>query len=310
MTLQEEFEALFEDDETTKDYNYGYKDEIEAYIKSIVKPDLDIIYNTEVKETPVLCYIPSKKLAIRYYESDKFDELTVGKDYFLNLAKWLGHDDIRLLNIYDYEWFNPHKREIIQSMLLHDLTPSKKIYARKTKVREMYTEEAMRFVNDNHLQGGTGSAIKIGLYFEGEPVAMMSFGQSRFKKEPDCYEIIRACYKQGCTVEGGVSKILKYFIKEYKPYKIISYSDIGKFASKSYSNSGMKLVEVTDPGYVWTKDGEELQRYQCMKHKLIAKGWGVESQTENEIMRNQGFYKVYNAGNRKFQWLSTEAANG
>ena len=302
MDIMDEFEALFEDTKTK--YNIGYEDEIRHYIESIVSEDTAVQYNTNIYGVDVLAYIESKHIAIKYYESEKYDDLIVGKNYFLKLAIQLDKQGIRLFNIYDYEWFNEHKKDVIKSILLHDLTPSKKIYARKTEVREMYTDEAMRFMNENHLQGGIGAAVKIGLYYNNVPLAMMSFGQSRFNKEDHCYEIIRACYQHGYTVEGGVSKILKYFIKEYKPVKIISYSDIGKFASNSYKKSGMELIEVTDPGYVWTKDGEELQRYQCMKHRLIAKGWGIASQTENEIMRNHGYNKVYNAGNRKFQWIS------
>ena len=303
MTLEDEFAALFEDCGDSKSFNYDYESEIIQYIKDINTNNIEIIFNTKIDNIEVLCYIPSKNLAVKYYESDKYDEAIVGKKYFYNISALLGSKNIQLFNIYDYEWFNEHKRLIIKSMLQYMMNPSHIIYARQTKVCEMGTYESKPFINSNHLQGDTSSKVKIGLYYESKPVAVMSFGESRFNNDY-AYEIIRSCYKQGYSIVGGVSKILKYFIKNYQPYKIISYSDIGKFSSRSYVKAGMQLVGITDPGYVWTKDGEELQRYQCMKHKLIAKGWGIKQQTENEIMRSHGYKKVYNAGNRKFQWVS------
>lgn len=37
-----------------------------------------------------------------------------------------------------------------------------------------------------------------------------------------------------------------------------------------------------------------------MKHKLIKKGWGTESQTEEQIMLEHNYLKIYNCGNKRF----------
>ena len=45
-----------------------------------------------------------------------------------------------------------------------------------------------------------------------------------------------------------------------------------------------------------------LTRYQTQKHKLIEHGLGKEDQTEDEIMGELGFYKIYDSGNLRLAW--------
>jgi hypothetical protein len=137
----------------------------------------------------------------------------------------------------------------------------------------------------------------------------MTLGDPRFDTNFE-WEIIRECWLPDTLVIGGASKMFEYFKRNYNPLSVISYCDATKFTGSVYFNLGFKLDAVnpmTDPNYVWIKKSipngfETLSRYQTQKKKLIARGLGVETQTETEIMENLGFVRVYNSGNLRFVW--------
>lgn len=64
------------------------------------------------------------------------------------------------------------------------------------------------------------------------------------------------------------------------------------------------MDHISAPGYVWvdTSTNTILSRYQTQKSKLIKSGIGTEEQTEDEIMSNIGYLKVYDCGNKVFVW--------
>ena len=100
--------------------------------------------------------------------------------------------------------------------------------------------------------------------------------------------------------------MFSYFVNKYKPTSIITYCDISKFAGEAYLKLGFKTDKdsLTSPNYVWISSDRNnvIHRYQTQKHKLIAQGLGTENQTEDEIMINLGYIKVYDCGNLKFEW--------
>ena len=64
----------------------------------------------------------------------------------------------------------------------------------------------------------------------------------------------------------------------------------------------MTYCGITTPGYWYTKDGiHRIHRYSMVKHKLVHKGYDI-SKTELEIIKDLGFYRIWDAGHRKFIW--------
>ena len=91
------------------------------------------------------------------------------------------------------------------------------------------------------------------------------------------------------------------------PQSIITYSDISKFTGNVYTRLKFKPIQpnpITEPNYIWVdkKTGSVLTRYKTQKHKLLEFGIGNIEQTENEIMLEQGYYKIYNSGNIKLEY--------
>lgn len=110
---------------------------------------------------------------------------------------------ISLMHIWEYDWNDLVKQEIIKSQIRHKLGMSTRVYGRKTVVATPSKEEATQFEKNNHLQGHATSSYQYGLYYEGQLVALATFAKPRFSKEAD-FELIRYVTKRGTTVVGGM----------------------------------------------------------------------------------------------------------
>ena len=68
----------------------------------------------------------------------------------------------------------------------------------------------------------------------------MGFGNVRYHKKSDEYELYRYCVKSGYTILGGAQKLLKHFETEYAPKRLVSYS-MTILQEKSMSNWDLSL---------------------------------------------------------------------
>lgn len=239
-----------------------------------------------------------------YYHSNKFKETTYHQDKVMQ-AKSKG---IRLIHIYEHEWNNEESRGRIKKYLEHLLNSNDTIiYARNTVVEEINTQEAKEFLEKNHLQGYSKAKIKIALKHNDKIVSVMTFDSSRYDSKYQ-YEMVRYCTLSGYSVTGGARKLFKYFINKYNAESIVSYCNMDKFSGGVYTKLGFSLTGITKPGYFWSnhKATHVLSRYQTRKEMLIELGLGDETQTEDEIMDMQGYIKIYNSGNLKFEWYKEE----
>ena len=119
---------------------------------------------------------------------------------------------------------------------------SQRIYARKCTIKEINSKTYIDFCYNNHIQGPARASVKLGLEYNGELLAIMSFGNSRFKKDET--ELIRYCSKLNTQVIGGFSKLIKHFNKSF-----ITYCDLRYSNGSGYLKNGFILVEQTKPNY-------------------------------------------------------------
>lgn len=285
------------------------ENEVSDFVESLgVKVDRhrkDLLNGLEID-----IYIPDKKIGIEFNGTYWHSEEVKGKTYHLNKTLRAYKKGIHLIHIFEYEWVDEQKRRKILDMLRRMINPSSNtiVYARKTELREVGSSESTEFLEENHLQGSIKSSINYGLYYNNKLVALMTFGKPRFNKEYQ-WELHRLAYKNGVIVVGGADRLFKHFIKENNPSSIISYCDISKFDGHVYPRLGFKvtLSDITEPNYMWVDSHTNiaLPRYKTMKHKLLAAGLGTPDMTENDIMENLGFIKVYDCGNLRFTWTPT-----
>ena len=159
-----------------------------------------------------------------------------------------------------------YKQDIIKAKLkaLFDVD-QKRIYARKCLIKEISVFDKNEFLNKYHIQGEDKSKIKLGLFYNDELVAVMTFGKSRLNKHYE-WELIR--YATKYKVIGGAGKLLKYFERNYKPNSIITYADRRFSQGNMYFKLGFNLDHISQPNYIWIKDDKILTRYQTQKHML------------------------------------------
>ena len=225
----------------------------------------------------------------------------VQKDKKYHYIKWKNCKDAGydLLTIWEDDWND--KKELIKSMIKNKVEQSdSKIFARNTTINNVDYGVAQKFLVDNHIQGNCQSAIRLGLYVGGELVSLMTFGKRKISNKLQ-YELLRFCSKQNTNVVGGASKLFKYFIDQYDVNDVISYANLDISNGKLYEILNFKLIGHTQPNYWWVLGKQKFHRSSFMKHKLVALGFD-KNKTEDEIMRERGYNKLYGLGNLKFHW--------
>ena len=201
-------------------------------------------------------YIPSKKLAIEVNGNFWHSELC-GKDkeYHIKKTKLCDAAGVKLIHVFEDEIAN--KWEIVKSRIMSMLGLSSRIYARKCSICELSFEEKREFMNKNHIQGDSNSSINIGLKYNGEIVAAMTFSKERVIYNGNAsegnYELIRFANKIGCNVVGGFSKLLKNFLStnnvaNLKTFCDVRWSGIGH-SSTVYEKCGFVYSGLTKPNY-------------------------------------------------------------
>jgi hypothetical protein len=255
------------------------------------------------KEIDIL--IPSHNVAIEcnglYWHSEEY----IDKNYHLNKTELCEKQGIQLIHIFEDEWL--FKKEIVKSRLLNILgLTTRKIYARKTEIIEVTNEEARDFLNINHIQGYSNSKIKLGLYYNNELVSLMTFGGLRKvmgqKQIEGSFELIRFCNQLNTTVIGGADKLLKHFIKIYKPKEVISYADRRWSMGGLYEKLGFNFVKNTTQNYFYLINKNREYRFKYRKDVLISQGFD-SSISEHKIMLSRGIYRVYDCGNKKYSLI-------
>ena len=207
---------------------------------------------------------------------------------------------INLLHISDFEWYN--NLEAWENIILSKLKKQERIFARNCKIQEITAADARDFCDKHHFQKYAQASMHLGLFYNDELVAYMSFGTPRFNRSYQ-YELIRFCSYSGHTIVGGASKLYKYFLKTYSPKSIISYANANYSDGNLYRKLGMTLVRVNKSSYVYIRDEEILSRYACQKHKLEKLLEHFDPNlTELQNMENNGYVQFFDRGTLMFEY--------
>lgn len=238
-----------------------------------------------------------------YWHSNK--QLNFDKNYHLRKTELCESKKYQLIHIFEDEW--EYKRDIVISRLKSIMgVYDRVIYARKCTIKEVSQDDSFSFLNENHLQGVCSGKIRLGLFQDNELISIMVFGDyrkalGRIKQENE-YELLRFCNKLNCHVPGAASKLLKYFIKNYQPKKIISYCDRRWSVGKMYESIGFKKIRETEPNYWYVIGGHREHRYAWRKsilHKKLKKF--DQNKTEYDNMLDNKIDCIYDCGNILYQ---------
>lgn len=279
------------------------EDEIASFVQTLVTTEILFNYKIPNSRYEIDIFIPEFNVGIEYhgvlwhsfginYPRNADTERT-NKTKHINKYLACRENNIKLLQIFCSEW--EQKNDIIKSMIRSKLGQiNERIYARECVVREIDKDIKAKFLNENHIQGNCQSFKNIGLFYKNNIVAVMTFS-NRLQKNKNIIELSRFAVKQNYTVVGGFSKLLKNFNTDKH---IISYCDLRFSSGNVYDKAGFKLARRSPPNYFYTQDCKLLEsRHKYQKQKLKKYDNYSDDKTETQIMYENGFRKIYDAGN-------------
>ncbi len=279
-------------------------DKTEGDIKSFIKElNIDFIENTKKIISPLELdiYIPSHNLAIEFNGLYWHNEIHKPKNYHLNKTELCENLGIKLIHIFEDEWL--YNKEIVKSRIrnilgLNDI----KIFARKCTIKEVLTNESVEFLNQNHIQGNCNSKIKLGLYYNGELVSLMTFGKGRISinGKEEVYELNRFCNKLNCNVVGAASRLLKYFKNNNIYNEIVSYADRRWSQGDLYEKLGFEFIHNTKPNYHYVIGKKRKHKFSFRKGVLVKEGYDI-NKSESEIMLERGIFRIYDCGVKTYK---------
>ncbi len=280
---------------------------LEIYIKRILdKHNITYITNDRSvlngKELDI--YIPSKSIAIEcngmYSHCDKYKDA----NYHYNKYKECKLQNIQLITIWE-DWIK-NKPEIVESLLLSKLGIfNTRVGARKCIIREIDSKSCNDFLNNNHIQGACQSKVRLGLYYNNILVSVMSFGKQigcSGNKNNNAHILKRFCALKNWQVIGGANKLLQYYITNYKPQKIESFACNDISNGDVYKKLGFKELQHNN-SYWYVKGLKRYHRSTFTKAAIVKLGWKDKvdnTWTEKEVMKENGYNRIYDCGQTKY----------
>lgn len=207
-------------------------------------------------------------------------------------------DGIRLITVTSEQVYLTHCMNL--------LSPPTRVFARKCEIRAIDNRTANAFLDVNHRDGhARGAAVAYGLFHGEELLTVATFGRNRFREEGA--ELYRLATKLGFQVVGGVSKLIKRFLKDC-PGKLTTYSSAMWGWGSAYIAADGEPKGLTRPGYFYfdQKSGRKIHRMAMSKgnfEKTTGNPWNQDL-SEEENAASVKCYRVYDCGNWKFEWNS------
>ena len=264
--------------------------------RSIIAPlELDIVSHVS-------------KIAIEFNGLHYHSDRNSGKRDTYHLDKMITTNNAgyRLIQVWEDDWRD--RRSVVEKTLRHVFGASKtRVFARKCKITRPDLKSVAWFFSENHLQGHPRRGEVYALENNGEIVAAMVFHpvtSERGKIASEMrWELGR--YASTCAVTGGASRLFKAFLADRAEcVEVVSYSDNDWFDGGMYETLGFTFANNVPPDYKVVDGGT---RRHKINYKLseLQKRLGDKFNpllSERENCRQNGLYRVYNSGLRKWVW--------
>jgi group I intron endonuclease len=187
-----------------------------------------------------------------------------------------------------------------------------KINARECDIRIISNNEKNSFLNNNHIQGTDKSQIFYGAYHEDKLVSVITFDAVRGMSggnDVGIYELSRFSIKMGCVLVGIFNRLLKKFIKEYKPNRIISFADLNLVNRNHniYENNGFKISKNIQSDYKILIDGDNKLFHKFTYGSKFKKNQLITNEYKDTILSKS--HKVWNCGKLKYELFVNNDGN-
>ena len=240
-------------------------------------------------------YVPSRKIGIEchglYWHSEARPDAEIDPKKHVKKLELAAEKGIRLIQIFYDEWRD--KRELIQDMITYRLGYQKeRVKTWSTKVIELDEKERSTFFNSTHIAGSTPCKMAWGLRDRnGRIVAAISLRVPRhLKKYSGQIEVARFSTLPGCSVPGGLSKLLsvaKSWSQDNGYKHIMTYVDRRIGTGDGWMKAGFVHVGKTAPDYWYT---DLTLRYDRFKFRA------KDGKSEKQVAMDAGVSRIWGCG--------------
>lgn len=212
-------------------------------------------------------------------------------------------DGLFLVQLWEDVWLTRPNQVI--SRIHSFLGLNKSFHARKANVISLNIADITNFLNNNHLQGYIKAKYNFGLIADGEIIAAANFSDARpMKNNGEGYlsaELVRFASKDGLTIVGGLSKLIKHFLKEVKINDLMTYGDRDWSLGKGYDKLGFKLTKITDPAFLYL-DQKKMVRYfpHRLPKNILSDFQKQDKLNLEDYLAANSYIKIFNTGNLKY----------
>lgn len=272
--------------------------DIAAFVESFYNGPLLVNDRSLLKGKEVDIFLPDLNVAIEYNGVYWHSASRVGKNYHADKTKACQKEGVRLLHIWSDDW--TFRKEIVKRHIkaVLQLSSERKVYARKCQVKEITTQVAKTFLEENHIQGYSPSTHKFGLFEEDALVAVATFRSDSSDREN--YVLTRYATKH--QVLGGHSKLVTFFERHFSYRELVTFADLSFSDGNLYARTGWKQAGFLYPDYSYVvnkkrehKFGYRLKRFREDSNLLFEEGC-----TESELAALNSIEKIYDCGKLRF----------
>jgi hypothetical protein len=250
-------------------------------------------------------FVPSKNFAIEfngsYWHSEAVLSSSEARNKHWNKTKLCREKGIRLFHIFEHSW-RDRKVQIMNFIKSILGLSAIKIAARKCEMNDFPCDW---FLNENHIQKPPVCLKYFNLIYNNQTIACMTASRHhRQNIEGNPVVLSRLCFKDGVTVQGGATKLFKYFVEwsKSKGYdRILSWSDNTFTEGGIYRILGFELINEYGPDYFYwdmkndcylSKQSQKKGHTGCPK-EITERNWCYE----------RGLYRIYDCGKKLWEFI-------
>lgn len=266
------------------------QDGVSEYEKNISKflNSISIVHvpSFKIKRFQIDIHVPSFNFGIEF-NGLYWHSTAIKKDieYHLKKYKFFKERNILIIQIFEDEWIN--KKRIMKSIIRDRVSCYEyEIESNSCELKQIDNKESISFLIENHIHGETFINYSAALIIDDEIISIMTFTYIR----DNIWEVSRFCNKLNTSVVGSEEKLLKFFIKNNNPLKIIYKCDIRLFHSEIYEKLGFKFVSHTNPDYWYV--------YECMRYD---KNYFINDSSTEEKNIGSSFNRIYDCGSNLYE---------
>ncbi|KQB99026.1 hypothetical protein [Pedobacter sp. Hv1] len=210
---------------------------------------------------------------------------------------------VHLVHLWEDVWLS--RREQVLSRFRSFLGLNKSFHGRKAKIETVDQKQTLNFFNTYHLQGYVKAKYSYGLVADGDLIAVASFSDTRPMKSKGAdyqsAELVRFASKDGLTIVGGLSKLIKHFSKQIKINDLMTYADRDWSLGKGYDKLGFNLSELTEPGILYVNTTTLIRYFKHRLPKNILTAFEAQNVLNlDDFLAENGYVKLFNTGNLKY----------